>query len=74
MEAIERLKLEAKESATCRGHRLSRFSHYTPSNAVATCQDCPAEVQVLSQPAPNEIDISGEAVAIDCPALTNINR
>lgn len=64
---IERLKQSAKRSAFWRGHRLSRFSHYTPDNAVARCTVCPAEVQVLSRPAPNQIDIGGEAVALNCP-------
>ena len=74
MKTIERLKIEARKAAVFQGHRLARFNHYTPGNAVSTCQDCPAEVQVLSQPAPNQIDIGGEAVALGCPAIPNINR
>ena len=68
---IRRLKLEALESTTFRGHRMSRFSHYTPGNAVSQCLDCPAEVQVLSRPAPNQIDVGGNAVALTCPVTRN---
>ncbi len=68
MKTIERLKEEAREASAWRGHRMSRFSHYTPTNAVSHCLDCPTEVQVLSKPAPNQIDVGGEAVALGCPS------
>ena len=67
MTKLRRLQLEALGSCRFRGHRMSRFEHSTPDNAVSSCLDCPATVQVLSHPAPNQIDIGGEAVALNCP-------
>lgn len=31
------------------------------------CRRCGMGVQILTHPAPNEIDIGGEAVALNCP-------
>jgi len=72
MAKLVRLKSEAKESATWRGHRLDRFSHTTRNggiHAVAFCRNegCTAEVSILTRPAPNEIEVVGRAVALQCP-------
>ena len=66
MKRITRLKAEAKDVAEWREHRMTRFHHYTPDNAVSECIICGAEVQVLANPAPNQIDIGGEAIALSC--------
>lgn len=67
MRKIERLKRDAREAAVLRRHRLGRFFHYTPENAVTSCITCSAQIQVLSSPAPNQIDIGGPALALNCP-------
>ena len=64
---ITRLKKEALESTASRGHQMSKWQRWTPYNYVAECGNCHAEVQVLSKPAANQIDIGGEAVTLNCP-------
>lgn len=68
MTSLRTLKREARESATWRGHSLSRFHTYTTAErrAVAHCRNCPASVVVDCYPAPNGIDIGGDAVAVNC--------
>jgi hypothetical protein len=66
MTKLDRLKKEAKEACVSRGHVMYRFQNLTPDNAISTCKNCGDEVQVLSRPQANEIDIAGEAVAINC--------
>lgn len=62
---LETLKRHARAAATWRGHDLGRFaSHACPAGATAECRRCGAYVQVLSRPAPNDIDIGGDAVAV----------
>lgn len=34
----------------------------------ASCRNCPAWVRINTRPAPDETEISGPAVALDCPA------
>lgn len=69
MASLRSLKREARESATWRGHKLRPFVTYHDGKvATATCRDCPVSVTVNTHPAPNEIDIGGDAVAINCPA------
>lgn len=64
MRKIERLKHEARESATWRGHSLSRFSrgYY---GASAECK-CGCSVSVSDKPPANGCEIMGDAVAINC--------
>ena len=69
MRTIERLKREAKEAATWRGHELGKFKRHewrTSHCATAECS-CGAIVTVNSRPMPNEIDICGDAVALNHP-------
>ena len=75
MRKSTRLKKEARESATFRGHQLGRFIHLNRYSQVhsqarpvfqAECSVCGAWVQVLTRPYPNEIEIGGNAVAINC--------
>jgi hypothetical protein len=65
--AMRALKESAAESATWRGHSLI-WEYFSNENALGTCRTCGAEVQCLLHPAPNQIDIGGEAVALNCPA------
>jgi len=70
MRAIDRLKRSARESASWRGHTLGRFSFNVTRNGRATacaeCTRCKMWVGVDTRPAPNGIDIGGEAVALNC--------
>lgn len=79
MTKLQRLKAEAKETATLRGHMLGRFkaSVITPETstggereaAVAVCQVCAAFVVVDPNPPPGEPEIVGQAVDMDCHAI-----
>lgn len=69
MRTIERLKAEAREAATRRGHSLGRFRRGRfDHTAFALCTRCACGAYVDAHPLPNGIDISGEAVAIGCTA------
>ena len=66
-----RLKKSAYESATWRGHKMSHWSTWTDgqgrhSRFTSECVLCNRGMQVRLRPLPNEIDISGEAVAVTC--------
>lgn len=67
MKKVIRLKSEARESSTWRGHTMKRFEQLTPTTHESTCKVCGAYVQVDTKPLPNGIDISGNAVALGCP-------
>jgi len=69
MKRIDRLILEAKQAAKFRGHDLFSFTHVkdVPRLANSVCRKCGAYVGVNAKPQPNEIDIGGEAVAVNCP-------
>ncbi len=68
MTKIDRLKKEALEGCTWRGHKMGRFekSDYWPGVATSTCKICGRSVTVNTRPQPNEIDIGGDAVAVNC--------
>lgn len=76
MRRIERLRLEALESCTFRGHDMGRFKthDYWKTMKCAHCKVCDMQVAVNSNPAPNDIDIGGEAVALDCGDGSRFNR
>src|SRR6266446_6276311 len=61
MTTLQRLKKEALHACNRRGHTMSRFRGNT-----ATCKICKRWVQVLDKTLPNQIDIGGPAVALDC--------
>ena len=67
MRRIVRLKREAREAADWRGHDLGRF---TPSwhslHFTAYCRRCDEWVMVTPHPLPNEIEVGGSAVALNC--------
>lgn len=73
MRKIEKLKKQALVACHFRGHKMSKFTTMAvglgpddPVNCIAHCVRCGMEVQVLSEPLPNEIDIAGSAVAYGC--------
>lgn len=69
MRKIERLKVEAKESVEWRGHNVGRWQRLGMYGyPVLVCRNCYATVSVTDRPAPNQCEISGDAVAVHCPA------
>lgn len=68
MRRIERLRREALESCGYRGHAMGLFKthDYWKKIRYAHCLICDMQVMINSNPAPNEIDICGMAVACDC--------
>jgi hypothetical protein len=68
MPALSTLRKRAAQAATWRGHKL-KWSHGINMGVRllqnAKC-NCGAEVQINTKPAPNEIDIGGDAVAVNC--------
>lgn len=68
MRLLDRLRKEGLDAAKFRGHTMSTFKRYTDEQAQATCIVCNAIVTVNAHPAPNDIEVSGNAVALTCPA------
>lgn len=72
MKNLDQLKREASRSANFRGHRLKWGNPFGrangPKSCFARCRKCNMELLIIEQPAPNEINISGEAVALNCKA------
>lgn len=60
------LKVQAARSAQARNHRLAGWTDYAGEKASAVCEVCGKEAYVDANPAPNGIDVSGEAVALNC--------
>lgn len=62
-----RLKREAGKAARFRGHKLCKWEVLQPYRKYwARCLVCNKTVTVNLSPLPNEIDIAGEALALDC--------
>ena len=66
MTKLDKLKKEARQSATRRGHKLCPFNELSEGTVYAFCETCGKEVFVKEHPFPNEVDIDGEAVALNC--------
>lgn len=65
------LRRDARRAAESRGHELGRFSPLLPSTGLggyadAACTVCGAAVRIETAPAPNSIDVGGDAVAVGC--------
>jgi len=68
---LSELRNEATRAAEYyRGHQLGEWiiGRYQAS-AHAKCKLCGRTVTINTHPAPNQIDIAGEAVALDCPGI-----
>ena len=65
---MKKLVKEALSACHFRGHnRMMVISNLKDSNyRVLECSDCGMEVYLNTMPMPNEINISGEAVALNC--------
>ena len=68
MKIERRLKIEALESCKFRGHDMGRFRQHSffLNRHYSHCKKCNMQVEVNRQPMPNQIDIGGEAVALNC--------
>lgn len=68
--AMKYLQGEAEISANLRGHVLENdwllYGNGKRKISWNSCKHCNMQVIVIANPLPNEINISGEAVAIDC--------
>lgn len=65
--APKSLMTSARKSAKFRGHNMKPFRRHPHREAWScSCRDCGMEMTVKAKPAPNEIDIGGEAVALNC--------
>lgn len=62
----EALKSQAIRAATARNHRLGPWTDFDNYRACAKCEVCGKEAYIDGRPAPNGIDVSGEAVALNC--------
>ena len=65
-----KLRREAREAATMRGHTLARFSRHSGwgigSAYGAACVDCTLGVWIEETPPPNGVYTAGEALAVSC--------
>lgn len=67
MTLLNKLKQDARQSASFRGHNLMNFETTEKGNrARSHCVFCKKEVHVIVRPQANEIAIGGEAVALGC--------
>lgn len=64
----------AKVQARMRGHKLGEWAKVGDHIRDNICLNCGQSVRVNSQPTTNEIDIGGEAVALDCPGKPSRKR
>lgn len=68
MRRIDRLRKEAMEATKFRGHKMCRYWDGTRLHHMKYCLNCGRQVFIDLYPSPNSIDISGEAVALNCDA------
>jgi 3-deoxy-D-manno-octulosonic-acid transferase len=68
MKRERRLKIEALASCRLREHSMGRFKQHNffLNRHYAHCQKCNMQVEINRQPMPNQINIGGEAVALNC--------
>ena len=70
MTKLNNLIKQAKSSCSFRSHIMSRFSIFVEGNkrvaASSKCTVCRKEVQCNVKLMPNDIEIGGEAVAVNC--------
>lgn len=68
MRKKDRLKAEALASCKARGHSMGKFKRVKLGREIhrSICARCQRDVDVIPCPLPNEIEIGGQAVALDC--------
>jgi hypothetical protein len=74
MNSTRKLMKDARTAAAFRGHKLSLTRQVKVGNARfvydVDCTRCGASLRVNPNPAPNEVDVGGSAVAVGCPGVT----
>lgn len=68
---IYELRESAEKGATWRGHKIKwgypiHYSNVARVVQFGVCRNCKMEVMLDTKPPPNGIEISGEAVALNC--------
>lgn len=64
---MDDLKAEAHEACAARGHDMGLWERTRDVEARSKCLKCPGVVYVNTKPMPNDTDIVGDAVALNCP-------
>lgn len=62
---LNTLKRRAQQATVWRGHRM-RWQQTSSHSLLGTCTKCGAVAQCLTQLQPNDIDVGGPAVAVNC--------
>jgi len=64
----ERMKKSGMESAESHGHSMKRYHRdgYWLNTWIAECRECGMTVYACKNPMPNETNVFGPAVAVDC--------
>jgi len=60
------LKRSALSSAKFRGHKMGKFTNAGKGEYVSLCKICNKGILVIVNPLPNETEILGGAVAVEC--------
>lgn len=69
--ALSKLKDDAERAFYWRNHEPQEWVDESYTVATLTCRTCGRWVQVNTLPGPNEIDIGGPAVALNCEDKDN---
>ena len=65
MKRVKSLIQEAKDAIRFRGHVMRRFQR-NETGAFYTCPCCEAVISVTVKPMPNECELTGDALAVEC--------
>lgn len=60
------LMIQALSSARFRGHNMGEWEVVSPTSSQTKCVRCGKYARINTNPAPNEVQISGSAVALSC--------
>jgi hypothetical protein len=69
MKHLGHLREQAETACKSRGHSIEWSAPYhgeSQSIQHGCCNHCDREVQIIMNPRPNQIDVGGEAVALNC--------
>jgi len=69
---LNTLKNKISKTANFRGHRLAWGAVFGrangPQSVICRCQKCGMEGMAIESPAPNQINLGGEVLALNCKA------
>jgi hypothetical protein len=78
MALLDRLMREARKSMRARGHEpttkdngQAKTDTQANKRVTISCKRCDLTAEVICKPQPNEIQIGGEAVALNCNVATH---